>query len=185
MFKSCIACEKGFVTQSESRILCDGCGARHCEIQRQLDRLEAKSQPKAKPKSPSDQSLKPGYKPYRRPSPKRASKKSRAICDRLLKTLKLAIGCQCCGYDKHASVLAFHHTAHKAGPIRTERFVSDDGILDELATCCIVCHNCHTEIHREGRPCPPPIGIEAASEFVGVASRVLKSETPPLAAHAP
>lgn len=67
--------------------------------------------------------------------------------------------CQCCGYDKCSSALAFHHIdpngkdlgfgGARANPIAWDKIVS------ELRKCVLVCHNCHSEIHAGIRELPP------------------------------
>lgn len=66
--------------------------------------------------------------------------------------------CQCCGYDKCASALAFHHLdpsikEHSFGETRANP-KSWKKITEELRKCILVCHNCHSEIHAGIRDVP-------------------------------
>lgn len=57
--------------------------------------------------------------------------------------------CSCCGYDKCAEALDFHHL----NPQEKEFLISDRDlnnwktIKKELDKCIVVCANCHREIH--------------------------------------
>jgi predicted nucleic acid-binding Zn ribbon protein len=66
--------------------------------------------------------------------------------------------CQCCGYNKCSSALAFHHIDPKKkdlgfGSIRANP-KSWKKIVKELKKCILVCHNCHSEIHAGMRQLP-------------------------------
>ena len=57
--------------------------------------------------------------------------------------------CVCCGYDKHAGVLDFHHVnpAEKEFSIGARGYTrSWEKIKQELHKCILVCANCHREI---------------------------------------
>lgn len=59
---------------------------------------------------------------------------------------KQAIGCICCGYNKCASALHFHHIEGKDRKISGKAWAA--GLVDdEIAKCVLVCSNCHREIH--------------------------------------
>jgi hypothetical protein len=64
-------------------------------------------------------------------------------------TLKLARGCDRCGYNRCASALDFHHT----DPMTKERRIrSARGMKKEEADKCeLLCKNCHYETHEAGR----------------------------------
>ena len=66
----------------------------------------------------------------------------------ILRQYKQEKGCKVCSYNGPA--LAFHHTKPdiKEGKINATRLLHSD-IRDELASCVIVCHNCHYELHEE------------------------------------
>ena len=77
----------------------------------------------------------------------------RAITD----LIKLARGCDICGYDKHPSALTFDHldpeTKHKtrngklvhiSDMVKGNRY-SIDTILKEIDKCRVICFNCHME----------------------------------------
>lgn len=66
--------------------------------------------------------------------------------------------CQCCGYDKCMTALAFHHLIPTEkdfgfGQIRANP-KSWEKIVNELKKCILVCHNCHSEIHSGLRIIP-------------------------------
>lgn len=66
--------------------------------------------------------------------------------------------CQCCGYDKTHTALAFHHI----DPIKKDLVFANtranptswNKIVEELRKCILVCHNCHSEIHDDTRSLP-------------------------------
>lgn len=66
--------------------------------------------------------------------------------------------CQCCGYDRHTSAMAFHHIDPSQkditfGDTRANP-TSWSKIVAELRKCILVCHNCHSEIHAGIRTVP-------------------------------
>ena len=66
--------------------------------------------------------------------------------------------CQCCGYDKCNTALAFHHIdpTQKDFSFGKIRANPKEWILvvEELKKCILVCHNCHSEIHAGVRNIP-------------------------------
>jgi len=61
--------------------------------------------------------------------------------------------CQCCGYDKCNSALAFHHIDPTMKDIAFGNARSNPknwpDLVAELRKCVLVCHNCHSEIHAD------------------------------------
>jgi hypothetical protein len=54
--------------------------------------------------------------------------------------------CALCGYSKCNSSLALHHI----NPSEKEMGFTDKSwikLIPELRKCCLLCHNCHAEIH--------------------------------------
>lgn len=79
--------------------------------------------------------------------------------------------CNLCGYDKNLSALAFHHLHGKEFKLdacalsnRTEQ-----RIMDEVAKCKLLCHNCHAETHN------PDLDLAKLS----IEPTALTSELPP------
>lgn len=68
--------------------------------------------------------------------------------------------CQCCGYNKYAGALEFHHINpnEKDFGISTKGYTrSWENNKKELDKCVLVCSNCHREIHGGVIPCPTEI----------------------------
>ena len=68
--------------------------------------------------------------------------------------------CQCCGYNKYAGALEFHHINpnEKDFGISTKGYTrSWENNKKELDKCVLVCSNCHREIHGGIIPCPTEI----------------------------
>lgn len=86
---------------------------------------------------------------------------------------KVATKCQVCGYGNSPSALAFHHTGKKTDRISPAKASqrNKDAFIQEVATCCVVCHNCHSEIHNEGLESPPPMGIDQATKLFSMIYR--------------
>jgi hypothetical protein len=59
--------------------------------------------------------------------------------------------CQCCGYDRAHSALAFHHLDPTIKDFGFGSIIarpqSWEKIVAELRKCILVCHNCHFEFH--------------------------------------
>jgi len=72
--------------------------------------------------------------------------------------LKLAVGCQVCGYKGCYSSLHFHHKDPEIKEYSiswgVQRQLSGDNIQKELDKCIIVCSNCHGEIEQGITECP-------------------------------
>ena len=72
----------------------------------------------------------------------------RRISRRYYFTSLLVDGCQICGYNKTSKNLVFHHTNNKEARLSSREFqFSWERTKLELQKCCVVCHNCHGEIH--------------------------------------
>jgi hypothetical protein len=69
------------------------------------------------------------------------------------KKLKRIVGgeyaCMCCGYNKCAAALDFHHLNPdtKDRGIAVMKNYSEKRLRLEIAKCILVCANCHREIH--------------------------------------
>ena len=79
--------------------------------------------------------------------------------------------CQCCGYDRHTSALAFHHLDPTVkelgfGGARANP-KSWPVIVIELRKCVLVCNNCHSEIHAGIRELPDTYAVfnESYAEY--------------------
>lgn len=58
--------------------------------------------------------------------------------------------CQICGYNKCKSALTFHHidqTTKNFALSGTSLYRSFNALLSEISKCCLLCHNCHIEVH--------------------------------------
>jgi len=55
--------------------------------------------------------------------------------------------CGICGYDKSCG-LAWHHVDTKSGSISRLLQFSWDRLIEEASKCVMLCHNCHSEVHR-------------------------------------
>lgn len=92
--------------------------------------------------------------------------------DLKLKAIQLYGGkCQVCGYDKHPSVLDFHHIdpATKSFGISSGGFSrSWASIESEIKKCILVCANCHREIEIGLHSRAKLEGLKALSAFDGI-----------------
>lgn len=81
--------------------------------------------------------------------------RSEAVRRRRVKLKQMALDykgnvCQCCGYDKCAQALEFHHvddTTKEFGISESGETRSWKRLQNELDKCILVCSNCHKEIH--------------------------------------
>lgn len=58
--------------------------------------------------------------------------------------------CVICGYKKNIAGLAFHHINEKKVNLSGTNLLEMtlNGAEEELGSCVLVCHNCHSEIHN-------------------------------------
>jgi len=56
--------------------------------------------------------------------------------------------CQKCGYNICQSALHFHHLKNKQFAISGSRKIGMPRLLDEVKKCCLLCANCHAEVHE-------------------------------------
>jgi thiol-disulfide isomerase/thioredoxin len=71
--------------------------------------------------------------------------------DRKKKAVNLFGGkCSVCGYSKNYAALDFHHIdpSTKEADWASMRLKKWSDVVDELKKCCLVCKNCHSEIHN-------------------------------------
>ena len=65
--------------------------------------------------------------------------------------IKLARGCEHCGYNACAAALEFHHAdgdkTYKVGDMHTSKW---EAVEAEIAKCTVLCANCHREEHNGG-----------------------------------
>lgn len=68
-----------------------------------------------------------------------------------VRQLKLATGCQKCGYNKSARALTYHHMddnkEHTIAKMCTQGHTLDN-VKKEISKCLCLCMNCHAEIHE-------------------------------------
>ena len=59
--------------------------------------------------------------------------------------VKMAIGCEICGYNEHPTALQFDHIdpATKSFPVARSKEHSWDKLIKEIAKCRVLCANCH------------------------------------------
>lgn len=62
--------------------------------------------------------------------------------------------CECCGYDKSATALQFHHTHPEEKEFEITRVnvtmnIDMDRIHKEVDKCILLCANCHFELHEQ------------------------------------
>jgi DNA-binding transcriptional MerR regulator len=65
--------------------------------------------------------------------------------------------CESCGYDRHPDALHFHHRDPKTKEfnISSTRGSGYARLKKEADKCALLCGNCHVEVHKNIRPCPP------------------------------
>jgi hypothetical protein len=72
-----------------------------------------------------------------------------------LKDVKLR-GCVVCRYRYEIAALQFHHMEEKSFHLSTlPKGITPLELLDELEKCCLVCSNCHAELHAGSCPVKP------------------------------
>ena len=70
------------------------------------------------------------------------------------KKFVLLLGGECkhCGYKKNLACLAFHHRnpEEKNFPLSSKELgmYKEERLLEEVAKCDLLCHNCHVELHN-------------------------------------
>ena len=57
--------------------------------------------------------------------------------------------CSSCGYATNLAALSFHHLGGKEFQLDVRSLSNRklEPILDEIAKCKLLCHNCHAEVH--------------------------------------
>jgi len=93
--------------------------------------------------------------------------------ERKLHFIKLLGGkCSHCDYDKNLAGLAFHHQSGKEFKLDIRSLSNRKlaPILDEIAKCKLLCHNCHAELHN------PSLDLAKLS----IEPTALTTELPPL-----
>jgi hypothetical protein len=83
----------------------------------------------------------------------RAARKVKAVTEWRRRTKQKLIEhmggkCVCCGYDKCARALQFHHLDPSKKDFQISGMsISLDRLKEETKKCILVCSNCHAEIH--------------------------------------
>lgn len=80
------------------------------------------------------------------------SQKKRGLERKLYLVDRLGGKCSTCGYAVNLAGLAFHHLNDKEFKLDVRSLSNRkiESILDEVAKCKLLCHNCHAEIHNPG-----------------------------------
>lgn len=78
------------------------------------------------------------------------AQKKRGLDRKLHFVEKLGGKCSNCGYAKNLSALAFHHINGKEFQLDVRALSNRKigPILNEIAKCKLLCHNCHAEEHN-------------------------------------
>ena len=78
------------------------------------------------------------------------AQKKRGLTRKLYFVKKLGGKCSDCGYAANLSALAFHHINGKEFQLDARSLSNRKigPILDEVAKCKLLCHNCHAEVHN-------------------------------------
>jgi hypothetical protein len=78
------------------------------------------------------------------------AQKKRGLERKLYFVEKLGGKCSICGYAKNLSGLSFHHLGGKEFQLDVRSLSNRKigPILDEVAKCKLLCHNCHAEVHN-------------------------------------
>ena len=154
MNKTCKSCERPFITDFASRKYCDTCSLTISQDERDVKEKLRKS----RARKTTDKKAFIATRNITNVSTK-SLEKAREIFD----NFKIQISCQLCNYKKHPTVLEFHHAGQKDGLINPRRIILEGlDIIPELKECCVLCRNCHKEVHLNISKCPPTIGEEKA-----------------------
>jgi len=80
------------------------------------------------------------------------SQKKRGLKRKLQLIGELGGKCSLCGYATNLAALAFHHLYGKEFQLDARALSNrkTDVILEEVAKCKLLCHNCHAEVHNPG-----------------------------------
>ncbi len=78
------------------------------------------------------------------------AQKKRGLERKLHFVEKLGGKCSKCGYAKNLAALAFHHVDGKEFQLDARALSNRklNPILEEIAKCVLLCHNCHAETHN-------------------------------------
>ncbi|OGL31051.1 hypothetical protein A3D14_02210 [Candidatus Saccharibacteria bacterium RIFCSPHIGHO2_02_FULL_47_12] len=78
------------------------------------------------------------------------TQKKRGLARKLYFVEKLGGKCSRCGYAANLAALAFHHLGGKEFQLDARSLSNRkiDPIIDEVAKCKLLCHNCHAEVHN-------------------------------------
>lgn len=78
------------------------------------------------------------------------AQKKRGLERKLYFVKKLGGKCSQCGYATNLAALAFHHQSGKEFKLDVRSLSNRkiDPIINEIAKCKLLCHNCHAEIHN-------------------------------------
>jgi hypothetical protein len=68
---------------------------------------------------------------------------------RLVRKLKVYVGCKICHYKTCADALEYHHLSDKKKEISSlvGRDITLTRLKRELSKCIVLCSNCHREVH--------------------------------------
>lgn len=80
------------------------------------------------------------------------AQKKRGLERKLYFVKKLGGACSHCGYADNLAALAFHHINGKEFQLDARALSNRKigPILEEVAKCKLLCHNCHAEVHNPG-----------------------------------
>lgn len=79
-----------------------------------------------------------------------SAQKKRGLERKLYFVNQLGGRCSSCGYEKNLAGLAFHHAGAKEFKldVRSLSNRKSAAIIEEVAKCKPLCHNCHAEFHN-------------------------------------
>jgi hypothetical protein len=66
-----------------------------------------------------------------------------------INNFKIKLGCCKCGYNKQPEALHFHHIENKNFAVSKMKNMPTWKVIKEIFNCCILCANCHIEMHKE------------------------------------